>query len=450
MQSRTSAILVACVMLVSVMGAFVGPMATTVAADTGVAYADGPVTITDGRGVDVTFDEVPQRIVSLGSSFTGTLVAIGASDQIVGIDEGSLVIEGMENMTVVGKTKPTTTVMENVLNLSADCVICWNFGSYQDGISALESYDVKVLAFYPSSLDAYLDLIFSLGILTDKRDVSDDVVETCEAIIAEVAKKTADLPQNKTVYFELMSWDASAVGGKGFTSDLLAACGLDNIFSDVDKSTFKASYEEILGDNPDIIFKEVDDEATDEEIEDAIEAIMDREGFHAISAVQQGNVFAIKHQLIAMTPDMVLGMREMAKAAYPELFADGPAVSDASKNWTIKATNWTIDTTFDEVMDTDTLIVRVNGVVANWTLSGNNITIAPSQELESGTDYMVNITGEDIFGNQLVGAEWTFTTVVADPDTVVADPDSTLLYVGIGLAALVILALAVVMFKRRG
>ena len=88
------------------------PAATTTVPQTTTTPADAfPVTVTGGNG-EVTLEEQPQSIVSLSSTGTEMLFAIGAGDQVVAVDEFSVYPEEAPVTDLSGFTPNIEAILE--------------------------------------------------------------------------------------------------------------------------------------------------------------------------------------------------------------------------------------------------------------------------------------------------------------------------------------------------
>jgi len=140
---RTVAALVLAAMLASVPVSGLG-VGTASAQDCGFPY-----TATDGTGEEVTLEDEPERIVSLGAPATQTLWEIGSDEKVVGSDRPSLYLteERGEFEVVTGEiaqdfSQYGDTAVENTLALDADLVVINGItASSIDGIDGFGGVD---------------------------------------------------------------------------------------------------------------------------------------------------------------------------------------------------------------------------------------------------------------------------------------------------------------------
>lgn len=269
----------------------------------------GSVIITDDRGENVTVPKYPQRIVSLGSSFTEVLFALGAGDQVVGVDQNSKYPAEALNKTNVGGGY--TVNVEAITALNPDCIVIWSFAT--GAVNTLEGLDLPVLAFYPRSIADVMSVIERLGVATGNEDTADDLVSGMQAVMDEVADKVKDLTDEEKpkVYFELRS--GKSVGPGTFTHELITLAGGINIYANATTSYPEPSAEWVINENPNIII--VEDQSTV-----ANEDFATRPGWSVVDAVINDQIFRINGDIVSSNPRVVDALMQFAMWLHPDLF----------------------------------------------------------------------------------------------------------------------------------
>ena len=301
--SKTLAVAIIVVMVV--IASFVG--ALVLMGDQG-GSGTGAITVTDDRGQNVTFESHPQRIVSLGASFTEVLFTIGADDQVVGVDMYSDYPLAALNKTNVGSGY--TLNPEAVMALDPDCVIIWSYCT--ESITTLEGLDVPVLAFYPGSVDDIMAVINCLGEVTGKTSEAGNLVSGMQQIIDGISDALQNLTQEERpkVYFELKS--GKTVGSGTITNELIGMAGGLNIYGNATTTYPQPSSEYIIAENPDIIIVEDQSPKTNGDI-------VSQEGWDSINAVHDNLIYRINKDLNSCTPRMVEALQTFAHWLHPDL-----------------------------------------------------------------------------------------------------------------------------------
>ena len=130
MTRKTQVILAVCISALVLVGAvWLAVRAADVPAKP-AATPDREVVDTTGRTVRVPAD--PQRILSLCTSASDTLVALGETGRLAAIDEYGRVVPGVEKAVVIGKGSAISR--EQVLALRIDLAFVW---WYQDDAAAM-------------------------------------------------------------------------------------------------------------------------------------------------------------------------------------------------------------------------------------------------------------------------------------------------------------------------
>ncbi len=269
----------------------------------------GMLTIKDDRGKDVNITKYPQRIVSLGTSFTEILFAIGADGQVVGVDKTSTYPAGALSKTNVGSFY--TLNAENVTALEPDCVITWTFAT--STISTLEGLGFPVIAYNPTSISDTMRVIKSIGNATGKSNAANDVVDLMQQRIDGITDKVAGISQeNKLkVYFELRN---SKTAGPGALADeLISMAGGVNIYGNNASKYPQPSLEFIVDSNPGVIIVENQSSKTNADIASWIGS--------GVSAVDQEKIYRIDGALVTACPRVVDALEMFVQWLYPDLFA---------------------------------------------------------------------------------------------------------------------------------
>ena len=278
----------------------------------GEASAEGTyLTIIDGAGRTVTIPKTPERIVSLASSATETLYALGAGDLVVGRDKYSTYPEEVKNVTEVGSGSSPN--LEMIVGLEPDLLFAWPYS--RNAIISLED-EICVVYIDPSSVDEVLDTIRLIGLITGKSSEAENLTSEMQSKIDEITDVTDGLNKNERplVYYELGS--AMKTTGPGtFTNELIFMAGGINLAADEPVRYPLLSSEYIVERNPDVIVV-VSYGAS-------IEEIKSREGWQDINAVKNDRVYKIDTGIVTSNPRLVEGLEQFAQWFHPDLF-QGP------------------------------------------------------------------------------------------------------------------------------
>ena len=277
-----------------------------------------PVTVERGDGVDETFDEAVQRIVSLSPGATEILYAIGAGDQLIAVDHQADYPEEAANFaTKVDAYEPS---IETIAALEPDLVIvATDIGGIVD---ALDRLDIPL--FYRdldttvNSIDDVIEHVELLGQITGRNDEAASVAEDMRERVATVDDAVDDLPDDErlTVFHELDS-ELYSVAENTFIGSIYTTLKADNIAGEGGGTQYpQLTQEAIIAANPDVIV------LADEEFGVTVDSVKARPGWDAIAAIATDRIYSVDPDIISRPgPRIVEALEQLAADLYPERFS---------------------------------------------------------------------------------------------------------------------------------
>jgi iron complex transport system substrate-binding protein len=245
-----------------------------------------PVEVADANG-RVTIETMPEAIVSLSSTATEMLFAIGAGDRVVAVDEFSTYPPEAPITDLSGFTPN----IEAIVGYEPDLVVI----SFDPGelVSGLRAVGVPTLLL-PTALsldDSYTQLEV-LGAATGHIGEAAGVVAQMQADIEEIVATTT-VPAGVTFYHEVDATLFSA-SSNSFIGQVYSLLGLTNIAdaADTDGSGFpQLASEYVISEDPDmILLADVDFGVTPE-------SLSERPGWAEMTAVQNGAIVPLDSYL---------------------------------------------------------------------------------------------------------------------------------------------------------
>ena len=270
-------------------------------------------TVTDDTNKEITFDEVPETVVSLQPSNTEILFALGEGEKVTGVTEYDYYPEEAKNIERVSDSMIVNT--EAVLNLDPDAVIAYTTGD-EANLKVLEDAGIPVFVIESaSSIDDVYGDIEQIAAVMGIEEKGKELVAEIEEQIQAVKDKTSTLSEKEKVYFEISpSPDIFTAGADTFQQDLLVNAGIENIFAD-ETGWVKASEEEIVKRNPSVILTTVN------YIENPVAEIKSRSSWSDIKAVKNNKVYQLDADVMSRPgPRIGEAIELAAKTVYPELF----------------------------------------------------------------------------------------------------------------------------------
>jgi len=228
--------------------------------------ASYPVTV-DNCGTSLTVTSAPERVVSIKSSATEMMLALGLADRIVGSAflDGPLpsnLADTGANLNVMSDFLPG---QEAVLGLTPDFIYGgWESNFSADGVGERAALaDLSIGSYVspaackgdampdPLTFDTVFSEITEAGDIFGVAPEADALVTSLTGDLAALEPVTAD---KRTALWYSSGTDTPYVGaGIGSPDMIMQAAGLTNIFRDVHDTWTSVGWESIIEANPDVI-----------------------------------------------------------------------------------------------------------------------------------------------------------------------------------------------------
>ncbi len=240
-----------------------------------------PVTIEADNG-EVTIEVMPEAIVSLSSTATEMLFAIGAGPQVVAVDDQS----NYPSEAPMTELSGITPNVEAILSYRPDLVVI----GYDPGElgASLEAAGVPVINYSAAvTIDDVYSQIEGLGAVSGHVEEAATVSDAIADDLAEIAEE-APAAEGVTYYHELDNTLFTATSST-FFGQIYGLFGLENIAdaADEDGSAFgypQLSSEYVVAADPDIIF------LADTLYGESAETLAARPGWGVLTAIEEGHV----------------------------------------------------------------------------------------------------------------------------------------------------------------
>jgi iron complex transport system substrate-binding protein len=286
---------------------------TTPPATTTSAPPSFPVTVEDVRG-EVTIDEMPESIVSLSSTGTEMLFAVGAGDQVVAVDEFSVYPDEAPVTNLSGFTPN----VEAILSYDPDLVvISFDPGDLQASLDAIGVPSLLLMT--AATLDDSYDQLQVLGAATGHAEEATEVVDGMRSDIDAIVADT-DVPDGTSFYHEVDATFYSA-SSSSYLGQLYGLLGLVNIADEADDPGGfgfpQLSSEFIVSADPDLIFlADIDYGVT-------VASLADRPGWDGMTAVEEGAIIGVDSYLASNWGPRAVQFLEIVAEAVAEHTGEG-------------------------------------------------------------------------------------------------------------------------------
>ena len=231
---------------------------------------DYPLTITN-CGVDVTFEEPPERVILLESAPVASLKALGALDSVVlraGAfppdyydAETNAAIQAIPSLGEELDSRGHLQISEEVIiSRQPDLVLGLPDGITREG---LDSVGIKALVqptMCPAGVEAttfddVYEQINTYGRLFDRRARAADLVASLKERVAAIEKAADDQPERTAavLYPTVGGGVGYAYGNESMAHPQLEAAGFTNVYADGDERVFEVTLEDVLDKDPDVL-----------------------------------------------------------------------------------------------------------------------------------------------------------------------------------------------------
>jgi iron complex transport system substrate-binding protein len=206
-------------------------------------------TVTDQLGRRVTLPQHPQRLVSLASSITEIIFAIGQEQRLKGVSRFSDYPEAAAMLPTVGSyTRPD---LERIVALNPDLCIATKDGNPKRVIDRLVSFNIPVYAVDPRNLDKVMSTILDIGTLLDAPESAGALVESMRLRVQRVKHLVANARSRPRVFFQIGLSPIVSIGSDSFIHELIILAGGENVAAG-DIAYPRFSREQVLSLSPEV------------------------------------------------------------------------------------------------------------------------------------------------------------------------------------------------------
>lgn len=284
---------------------------------TNMEGADALPTV-DRAGNAITVPEKIETIISLAPSTTQIIEELGELSKVSAVDtQTPLYVEGMDKLIQYDMMAPDCEAM---LSQNPDIIFVSgisNVGS-ENPFQTLKDAGICVVEIPSStSITGVKEDIQFIADCLSKGSEGSQIIAAMQKEIDEIAKIGAAITEQKTVMFEIAASPAIySFGNNVFLNEMLTLIGAKNVFIE-QESWIPVTDEAAILANPDVILTNVN------YIENPVDEILSRAGWGSVTAVKDKQVFYIDNEAASLpNQNIVKALKQMAKAVYPEAYAD--------------------------------------------------------------------------------------------------------------------------------
>ncbi len=208
------------------------------------------VSAIDDEGNPVELAAPASRIISLAPHATELLYSAGAGRNIAATVAHSDYPAAAQALPRVGDA--ANLDFERILQLDPDLIVAWESGLPASQLARLRALGIPVFLSQPDSLEAIAASIENLGKLAGTRTQADASAAAFREELARLSHAYADNATSR-VFYQIWEQPLMTVNGDHLISQVIALCGGQNVFADLQPLVPRISREAVLKQNPEVI-----------------------------------------------------------------------------------------------------------------------------------------------------------------------------------------------------
>ncbi|MER5896590.1 ABC transporter substrate-binding protein [Streptomyces sp. NPDC001876] len=283
-----------------------------------------PVTVTDSVKRKVDFPNGPIGKVALVGGFNVDLVlALGARDQIVGIDEKTIEQENFADFPSslsIGASADALNY-ERILQSSAQAVVMYGNQPWQAAETSLKSSGIEVLVVSSWVSQDWKTNVELLGKVLGRDKEAAKVLAFTDKVSALTAR-AGQAQTQATAYYEDNA--GKTIGEEGGKTLAFADANIKSIFADSPGNTIDSDPAALLAADPDVIVVETDNlygGRSDAEYKKIAAKLLARPGWKNLKAVKNGKLFLYNPWAFDLAGNQISPLF-FASFAYPDRYQD--------------------------------------------------------------------------------------------------------------------------------
>ena len=267
--------------------------------------------ISDDAGIEVKFDSIPHRIVSLAPNITETIYALHADSLLVGVSEFCTYPAEAKTKTNTGSY--LSPDYEKIVSLNPDLILINVENTSNPTYQSLKNLGLKLFLSNAKDINGIKKMISDLGHITGNISSADSLNEILNK--GSVKSGTAG-NQNMNSLIIISINPLMTTNGKTFINEITGLAGFKNIYSDELIDYPAISFEDVLKKNPDwIVFPT--DTSNIAQIQNYRKELASKLG--ETNAVKNGKVIFIDENIMFRPGPRVLDAAELLKQKITQL-----------------------------------------------------------------------------------------------------------------------------------
>ncbi len=198
------------------------------------------------------FSYANERIVIAGGALTEIVFALGAGDQVVGVDSTSHFPQTVKQLPQIGYLKLLN--IESILSLNPSLVISFNDTETDNILQQITQAKVAVLALkrVPATIDLLYENINKIAVKLDKQEKGQELINQIKKNLSNIQTQIATQSHKIKVLCIMNMGGSILIAGKNTTTDaLISIAGGENLATHNSVKTYTT--ESLIAMNPEAI-----------------------------------------------------------------------------------------------------------------------------------------------------------------------------------------------------
>lgn len=281
-----------------------------------------PMSVKDAKGADVTIEKKPEKIVSLTLGTDEMLLKLVDKSRIKAVtylseDPGlSNIVEEVKDISV-----KLNAEVEKIISIQPDLIFVADWAD-DKVIKQLRDAKIAVYAYKtPNGVEDQKKTVMEIARLVGEEQKGQEVIQWMDERLNAIEEKVKTLPEDKKLTALSLDSFYSTYGKNTTFDDIADRAGLVNLASKQGvEGWLQITKEKVVEMNPDVIFLP----SWSYQGFDAkkfAEDFRNDKSLAGVSAVKNNRVFTLSEShMTSVSHNIVLGVEDAAKAAYPDLF----------------------------------------------------------------------------------------------------------------------------------
>lgn len=280
----------------------------------------------NGTDYEITYSEVPERVVTLANFTTEMLLELGLSDKIVGYGymDNEVPEEYAEEFSkLTCLSEASNPSQEDLLAAEPDFLTGW-YSTFSDTNFPYDFCEENGIVPYiprveyaPATMESVYEDFENLGEIFQVQEKSEEIVADMKDRVKAVQDAVAG-EEEVSVFIYDSGEDAPFTASAGLPTDMIQLAGGKNIFADTEKNWMSAAWEDVIAAEPECII--VMDYIASDPIDQKIEFLKNSDILADVPAVKNDNIIVIGLTDVTGCYKSVDAIETMAKAFHPDCF----------------------------------------------------------------------------------------------------------------------------------